>query len=107
MSPGDTDICRLGQEWGPTGLNNTTPRGVEVGRGGWPAVSWMGSVSLVLVSNALGFSKHVQFAKAWEVIGSLAVWERMGAEDILPQMTPPASFYCNAAATLRAPSFKA
>lgn len=85
VSPGDTDICRLGQEWGPTEQNNTTPRGVEVRGGGWPAVCWMGSVSLVPVSNALGFSKHVQFAKAWDVIGSLAVGERMGAEDILPK----------------------
>lgn len=45
----------------------------------------MGSVSLVPVSNALSFSKHVQFAETWEVIGSLAVWERMGAEDVLPK----------------------
>lgn len=54
--------------------------------------------------------EHGQFAKAWEMLATQRYTRSVGANGCRgqsPGMTPPVSLYCNAAATLLAPGFKA
>lgn len=65
------------------GLTAPHPRKLKLGEEDvGPFAEW--AVSIVPFSKALGFSKHLQFGKAWEVLAQRrepAVWKQTDAED--------------------------